>query len=72
MLYQRTIRTTVPQRIRNKDPHATLDMERLNNRAAQSASHHDRHSRIKASFYAGQTVSVLNDAKTLWLPATII
>ena len=72
MLYQCTIRTTVPQRIRNKDPHATLDMERLNNRAAHSTSHHDRHSRIKAPFYAGQTVSVLNDAKTLWLPATII
>ena len=25
-----------------------------------------------AHLYAGQTVSVLNDAKTLWLPATII
>ena len=47
-------------------------MEQLNNRAAQSASYHDHHSRIKAPFYAGQTVSVLNDAKTLWLPATII
>ena len=72
MLYQRTIRTTVPQRIRNKDPHAELDMGRLNDRAAQSSFHHDRHSRIKSPFYAGQTVSVLNDAKTLWLPATII
>ena len=47
MLYQCTIRTTVPQRIRNKDPHATLDMERLNNRAAHSASHHDCHSRSR-------------------------
>ena len=47
-------------------------MERLNDRATLSTSYHDRHSRIKAPFYAGQTVSVLNDAKTLWLPATII
>ena len=72
MLYRRTIRMTVPQRIRNKDPHANLDMEQLNNRAAQSTSYHDHHSRIKSPFYAGQTVSVLNDAKTLWLPATIL
>ena len=72
MLYGRTICTTVPQRIRNKDPHANLDMEQLNNRAAQSTSYHDRHSRIKSPFYAGQTVSVVNDAKTLWLPATIL
>ena len=55
-----------------QDPHAELDMGRLNDRAAQSSFHHDRHSRIKSPFYAGQTVSVLNDAKTLWLPATII
>ena len=41
-------------------------------RAAQSASYHDRHSRTKSPFHAGQTVSVLNDAKTLWLPATVI
>ena len=72
MLYRRTIRTTVPQRIRNKDPHANLDMEQLNNRAAQSTSYHDCHSQIKSPFYAGQTVSVLNDATTLWLPATIL
>ena len=72
MLYRRTICMTVPQRIRNKDPHANLDMEQLNNRAAQSTSYHDCHSQIKSPFYAGQTVSVLNDAKTLWLPATIL
>ena len=72
MLYQGAIRTTVPQRIRNKDPQAESDRERLDDRAAQSASYHDRHSRTKSPFYAGQTVSVLNDAKTLWLPATII
>ena len=72
ILYQRAIRTTVPQRIRNKDPRAESDRERLDNRATQSASYHDRHSRTKSPFYAGQTVSVLNDAKTLWLPATVI
>ena len=62
----------MPQRIRNKDPHAELDQERLNDRAALSASYHDRHSWTKSPFYAGQTVSVLNDAKTFWLPATVI
>ena len=72
MLYRRTICMTLSQRIRNKDPHANLDLEQLNNRAAQSTSYHDRHSLIKSPFYAGQTVSVLNDAKTLWLPTTIL
>ena len=72
MLYQRAIWTTVPQRIRNKDPRAKSDRERLDDRAAQSASYHDHHSWTKSPFYAGQTVSVLNDAKTLWLPATVI
>ena len=72
MLYQRTIQTTVPQRIRNQDPRADLDRNQLNDGAAQSASYHDKHSRTKSPFYAGQTVSVLNDAQTLWLPATVI
>ena len=27
---------------------------------------------IRAPSYAGQTASVLNDAKTLWLPTTFI
>ena len=72
MLYQRAIWTTVPQRIRNKDPRAESDRERLDDRASQSASYHDHHSRTKSPFYTGQTVSVLNDAKTLWLPATVI
>ena len=38
----------------------------------QSAAYHDRHCKLKSPLYAGQTVSVLNDAKTLWLPATVI
>ena len=72
MLYQRVIRTTVPQRIRHKDPQAAADWDHLNNRATQSAAYHDCHCKPKSPLYAGQIVPVLNDAKTLWLPATII
>ena len=72
MLYQRTIRTTLPQRIRHKDPHAADDCDRLNQCATQSAEYHDRRCRPKSLLYAGQTVSVLNDARTLWLPAKVI
>ena len=68
MLYQRTICTTLPQRIRHKDPHAADDHDRLNQRATQSAEYHDHRCRPKSPLYAGQTVSVLNDARTLWLP----
>ena len=72
MLYQRVIRTTVPQRIRHKDPQAASDRDHLNHRATQSAAYHDHHCKPKSLLYAGQTVSVLNDAKALWLPATVI
>ena len=72
MLYQRVIRTTVPQRIRHKDPQAAADRDHLNDRAIQSAAYHDYHCKPKSPLYAGQTVSVLNDAKSLWLPATVI
>ena len=68
---RRVIRTTVPQRIRHKDPQAAADRDHLNN-ANQSAAYHDCHCKPKSPLYAGQTVSVLNDAKILWLPATVI
>ena len=70
MLYQRAIRTTVPQRIRHKDPQAAADWDHLNDCATQSAAYHDHH--CSPPLYAGQTVSVLNDTKTLWFPATVI
>ena len=65
-------RCTLPQRICHKDPHAADDRDRLNQRATQSAEYHDRRCRPKSPLYAGQTVSVLNDARTLWLPAKVI
>ena len=72
MLYQRVIRTTVPQRIRHKDPKAAADQDHLNDCATHNAVYHDHHWKPKSLLYAGQSVSVLNDAKTLWLPATEI
>ena len=73
MLYQRALRTTVPQRIRHKDPYAAAERERLEERATQSAADHDRTGcRRKAPLYAGQSVSVINNDRTLWLPATIV
>ena len=72
MLYQRAIRTTVPQRIMDKDSQAAADQDHLNDCATQSAAYHDHHCKQKFPLYAGQTVSILNDAKTLWLPATVI
>ena len=72
MLYQRAIRTTVPQRIRHKDPQAAADRDHLNDRATRGAVCHGHHCRSKSPLYAGQTVSVLSGAKTLWLPATVI
>ena len=72
MLYQRNICTLLPQRIFHKDPHAADDHDRLNQCAAQSAEYHDCHCRTKPPLYAGQTVSVLNNYKSLWLPAKVI
>ena len=73
MLYQRALRTTVPQKIRHKDPYAAAVRERLEERATQSAANHDRTGcRRKAPLYAGQSVSVINNDRTLWLPATVV
>ena len=73
MLYQCALCTTVPQRIRHKDPYAAAERERLEERATQSAADHDRTGcRRKAPLYAGQSVSVINNDRTLWLPATVV
>ena len=73
MLYQRTLRTTVPQRIRHKDPYAAAERERLEECAIQSAANHDHTGcRRKAPLYAGQSVSVINNDRILWLPATVV
>ena len=70
--YQRNIHTTLPQRICNKDPNAADDHDRLNQHATQSAEYYDHHCRTKYLLYAGQTVSVFNNDKSLWLPAKVI
>ena len=72
MLYQSTIHTTLPQRICHKDPHAADDHDQLNQCATQSAEYLDCHCRPKSPLYTGQTVSLLNDTRTLWLPANVI
>ena len=73
MLYQCALCTTVPQRIRHKDPYAAAECERLEESATQSATNHDRIGcHRKAPLYAGQSVSVINNDRTLWLPATVV
>ena len=73
MLYQCALCTTVPQRIRHKDPYAAAECERLEERATQSTANHDRTGCCrKAPLYAGQSVSVINNDRTLWLPATVV
>ena len=73
MLYQHALCTTVPQRIRHKNPHAAAERERLEEHASQSAANHDHTGcHRKAPFYAGQSVSVINNDRTLWLPATVV
>ena len=73
MLYQCALRSTVPQRIRHKDPCVAGEHERLEECATQSAANHDHTGcRRKAPLYAGQSVSVINNSRTLWLPASVV
>ena len=73
MLYQHALCTTVPQRIRHKDPFAAAACERLEELATQSAANYDRTGcHRKAPIYAGQSVSIINNERTLWLPATVV
>ena len=73
MLYQQALHTTGPQQIRYTDLHANAECDHLYLCAAQSAEYHDQQGCCKKPpFFASQTVSVLNDTRNLWLPATII
>ena len=73
ILYQCALPTTVPQRIRHKDPYAAAEHERLEECASQSAAYHDRTVCCrKAPLHAGQSVSVINNDRTLWLPVTVV
>ena len=73
MLYQHALCTTVPQRIRHNDPYAAAGHERLEECAIQSAVNHDHTGCCrKAPLYTGQSVSVINNDRTLWLPATVV
>ena len=73
MLYQCALCTTVPQHICHTDPHATADHDHLDQHASLSAANHDHQGcQQKAPLFARQSVSVLNDARCLWLPATVI
>ena len=73
LLYQHALCTIVPQRIRHKDPYAAAERERLEECATQSVANHDcTCCHRKAPLYAGQSVSVINNDRTLWLPATIV
>ena len=72
MLYQCALYTTVSQRIKHQDPYAAAKHERLEDCTAQSAANHDHTGcHKKVLLYARQTVSVLSNDRTLWLPATV-
>ena len=73
MLYWHALHTMVPQCICHTDPHATADHDHLAQCASLSAANHNCQGyQQKALLFARQTVSILDDARCLWLPATII
>ena len=73
MLYQCDLWITVPQMIKHKDPHAAAECEWLEECATQSAANYDCTGCCKkAPLYVGQSVSVIKNDRTLWLPATIV
>ena len=73
VLYQHALHTMVPQHICDTDPHATADHDHLDQHAYLSAASDKCVGyQQKAPLFARQTVSVLNYARHLWLPATVI
>ena len=73
MLYKQVLCTTVPQWIRHTNPHADAECDHLNQCTTQSVEYHDQQGcHKKPPFFAGQTISVLNDTRHMRLPATII
>ena len=64
--YQWALHTTVTQHIQNTDPHDATDHECLDECASKSAPYHDCCGGMKRlPLFAGQTVSVLNNARNM-------
>ena len=73
MLYQWVLCMTVPQCIRDTNPYVSAECDHLNQCTAQSAEYYNQQAcHKKPPFLAGQTISVFNDTRNLWLPDTII
>ena len=73
MPYPCALHTTVPQRINHKNPHVVAECERLEECTTQSAENHDHTGFYKKTLvYVAQIVSVINNDRTLWLPATVV
>ena len=63
----------VPHCIHHTNPHATANHDHLDQCASLSTANHDCQSCWqKAPLFARQTISIFNDARCPWLPATII
>ena len=55
------------------NPHTAAECERLEEHATRSAVNHDHTGcHKKAPLYAGQSVSVINNDRILWLPPTVV
>ena len=63
----------VPQHICHTNPYTTANCGHLDQLASLSTANHDHQGYWqKAPLFSGQIVSVLNDARCLWLPTTVI
>ena len=73
MLCEYALHTTMPQRVKHKDPHVAAECKRLEECVTQSATNHDYTGCCrKAPLFAEQSVSIINNDRTLWLPATVV
>ena len=73
MLNQQILHTTVSHQIRHTTPYANAEHDHLSQCANQSAECHNQGGcSKKPPFFASWTISVLNDTRNFWLPATII
>ena len=73
MLYQHALCTMVLQHICHTNLHATANHDHLGQCASLSTANHNcQGCQQKAPLFARQTVSIPNDARCLWFPATII
>ena len=72
ILFQCKVKTRLPTQPSNTDPCAKEHQGRLDEKADQAKANHDQQARTLLPLFAGQTISILDPSRNIWIPRTVM